>query len=205
MLLRKWEIRRCFVFPPHLSSASALPYKIGNPQDSALVQCACNTVQLLQRSQLRLSWTMPPNSPERNTLITRFRESYSSMSMSCEFKILKTSSSWLNSVNALIQHLSEKCYLRKLRFPRLPGSADAQVIWGGILKHLLIAYFIGKISAKSVHMCQSYNKPWCWTISEKCLLLWVVTSFLSEVVIIWTFSQTRWFNFIRITRQIFTT
>jgi len=40
------EIRRCFVFPSHLPSASALPHKIGNPEDSTLVHCACNTVQL---------------------------------------------------------------------------------------------------------------------------------------------------------------
>jgi len=33
-------------------------------------------------------------------------------------------------------------------FPVLPGSAEAQVIWGGVVKHLLIAYFIGNISAK---------------------------------------------------------
>jgi len=33
-------------------------------------------------------------------------------------------------------------------FPVLPGSAEAQVIWGGIVKCLLIAYFIGNISAK---------------------------------------------------------
>ena len=64
-------------------------------EDSALVHCACNTVQLLQRSRLAFEWKM------------RF---------SC--------------------------------FPILPGSAEAQVIWGGILKHLLIAYFIGNISAK---------------------------------------------------------
>ena len=32
-------------------------------------------------------------------------------------------------------------------FRVLPGSAAAQVIWGGIVKHLLIAYFIGNISA----------------------------------------------------------
>jgi len=32
-------------------------------------------------------------------------------------------------------------------FPVSAGSAEAQVIWGGILKHLLIAYFIGNISA----------------------------------------------------------
>ena len=35
-----------------------------------------------------------------------------------------------------------------LCFLVLPGSAEAQVIWGGIVKHLLIAYFIGNISAK---------------------------------------------------------
>jgi len=34
------------------------------------------------------------------------------------------------------------------RFPLLPGSAEAQVIWGGIVKRLLIARFIGNISAK---------------------------------------------------------
>ena len=33
-------------------------------------------------------------------------------------------------------------------FSILPGSAEAQVIWGGIVKRLLIAYFIGNISAK---------------------------------------------------------
>jgi len=33
-------------------------------------------------------------------------------------------------------------------FPRLTGSAKAQVTWGGIVKRLLIAYFIGNISAK---------------------------------------------------------
>jgi len=45
----------------------------------------------------------------------------------------------------------------------LPGSAEAQVIWGGIVKRLLIAYFIGNISAekisKSIHVRQSYGKP----------------------------------------------
>jgi len=35
-------------------------------------------------------------------------------------------------------------------FPVLPGSAEIQVIWGGIIKRLLIAYFIGNISAKKI-------------------------------------------------------
>jgi len=45
-----------------------------------------------------------------------------------------------------------------LCFPVLPGSAEleAQVVWGGIVKCLLIAYFIGNISAKkyqNLFMC----------------------------------------------------
>jgi len=38
--------------------------------------------------------------------------------------------------------------MRFLCFPILPGSAEAQVIRGGTVKRLLIAYFIGNISAK---------------------------------------------------------
>jgi len=34
-------------------------------------------------------------------------------------------------------------------FPVLPGGAEAQVIWGGIVKRLLFAYFIGNISTKN--------------------------------------------------------
>jgi len=49
-----------------------------------------------------------------------------------------------------------------LCFSILPGSAEARVIWGGIVKRLLIAYFIGNISTKNVkihYMRQSYSKP----------------------------------------------
>jgi len=51
--------------------------------------------------------------------------------------------------------LSEKCDFRVSSV--LTGSAEAQVIWGGIVKHLSIAYFIGNISAKNVniHSCAS--------------------------------------------------
>jgi len=62
-------------------------------------------------------------------------------------------------------------------FHVLPGSAEAQVIWGGIVRHLLIAYFMGNISAKkiskSIHVRQRYSKSkvgrffetWC-TITQ---------------------------------------
>jgi len=35
-------------------------------------------------------------------------------------------------------------------FPILPDSAEAQVIWGGLVRCLLIGYFIGNISAKNI-------------------------------------------------------
>jgi len=47
------------VFPPHLSSVSALLCEKEIPEDSALVHCACNTVQLLQCSRLPFSLTVP--------------------------------------------------------------------------------------------------------------------------------------------------
>ena len=43
-------------------------------------------------------------------------------------------------------------------FPVLLGSAEAQVIWGGIVKHLLIAYFIGNISDKKYQNVFMYVK-----------------------------------------------
>jgi len=66
----------------------------------------------------------------------------------------------LNSGNALIQHLSEK-----MRFSCFPGIAEAQVIWGGTVKRLLIAYFIGNISAKKYQNAFTYvevivNQRW---------------------------------------------
>jgi len=66
-----------------------------------------------------------PNNPKLNALITRFRESYSSMRMSRESKRLKESSTdWLNSGNALIQRVKNAIFV----FTVLPGSTEAQVI-----------------------------------------------------------------------------
>jgi len=52
-------------------------------------------------------------------------------------------------------------------FPVLPCSAEAQVIWGGILKHLLIAYFIGNISAQKhqiLFMCVKVITSNSWDV-----------------------------------------
>ena len=53
-------------------------------------------------------------------------------------------------------------------FPVLPGSAEAQVTWGGIVKRLLIAYFIGNISAKnikSIHVSIKVIASQGWDVS----------------------------------------
>jgi len=109
-----------------------------------------------------------PNSPELNALITRFRESYSSVSMIRGSNRLKKSRrDWLNSGNALVQHLSEK--MRFSCFPLLPGSLEAQVIWSGRVKRLLIAYFIGNVSAnkyKNAFTCVKVIANQRWDIFE---------------------------------------
>ena len=65
--------------------------------------------------------------------------------------------SWVKKIEEIKQQLVEFCQctntafewkMRVSCFLVFPGSAEAQVIWGGTVKRLLIAYFIGKISAK---------------------------------------------------------
>ena len=52
-------------------------------------------------------------------------------------------------------------------FPVLPGSAEAQVIWGGMVKRLLIARFIGNIYAKKYQnpfMCVKVIASQTWDV-----------------------------------------
>jgi len=78
--------------------------------------------------------------------------------------------SWVKNIEEIKQLVEfRQCTntaLREMQFSRfsiLPGSAEAQVNWCGVVKCLLIAYFIGNIFAKkiskSIHMCQRYSKP----------------------------------------------
>ena len=48
-----------------------------------------------------------------------------------------------------MQHLSEKTKFSG--FPISPGSAEALFRCGGKIKYILIAYFLGNISAKNCH------------------------------------------------------
>jgi len=77
------------------------------------------------------------------------------------------------------KHLSEKCDFCVFV---LPGSAEAQVIWGGTAKCLLTVYFTGNISAKNyqnpfmcvkVIACQRWDvffRDTVWNCTE-CLLV----------------------------------
>jgi len=61
---------------------------------------------------------------------------------------------------ALLTNTSFKWKMKFSCFPVLPGSAEAQGIWRGILKHLLIAYFIGNISTKNIKICSCVSNLW---------------------------------------------
>jgi len=98
-----------------VSSASALRCEIGNQEDSTLVHCAGNTVQFLQRCQLRLSWT--PTAPSWTHWLQDLGSHTAAWVWVVKSKRLKKSSSdWLNSGNPLIQRLSENAIFVFLRF-----------------------------------------------------------------------------------------
>ena len=66
-------------------------------------------------------------------------------------------------------------------FPVLPGSAEAQVTWGGIGKRLSIAYFIGNISAQKYQNAFTYVKVIAnqrWDVFWDAVYIFTLFSFL---------------------------
>ena len=100
MRLRQFlvEIIRCTV--SHLTCLVLLHClaKQETQKTAPMVHGACNTVQLLDRYRLPSTEPCSQQSPQLNALITRLGESHSSVSMSCESKTLKKSSSWTELV-----------------------------------------------------------------------------------------------------------
>jgi len=110
----------------------------------------CNTAQLLQCKTLNLisSELWPLTAQNWTQWITRFRGSYSSMRMICRWtRLEKSSSNWLNSGKAVIQHLSEK--MQFSCFHILPHRADALFNCGGNVNHHLVTYIFRNISARN--------------------------------------------------------
>jgi len=86
----------------------------------------------------------PPNRPELIPLITRFSESYSSISINYKSTTLKKSSSnWLELGKAVKQHLNGKKQFSHHSI--LPYSPEASFMQGEKIQHLLTAYFLPKI------------------------------------------------------------
>jgi len=96
----------------------------------------------------------PPQQPELNALTTRFRESCIEQH---EY------ASWVKKTEEIKERLVElwQCTDTAFEwknaifvFPR----KDLHIIWGGIVKCFLIAYFMGNISAKNVKMRSRMSK-----------------------------------------------
>jgi len=113
-----------------------------------------------------------PKRPELKALTTRFIELQQ-----------RAYESWVNKIEQIKQQLvefwqctytaSEKC---NFAIPFLPGSAAAQVIWSDIVKNLLIAYFVGSISAKTYQnllTCVKIIASHRWDFFEtRCILIY---------------------------------
>jgi len=91
---------------------------------------------------------MPPNSPEQR-VDYKIQESYSSS--------VHEYVSWVKNTEEIKRRLVEfwQSTYRAFEwknaifvFPLFPGSAVAHVVWGDVVKCLLIVYIIGNISAK---------------------------------------------------------
>jgi len=110
-----------------LSSAST--------EDSALVHCARNTVQLLQRYRVPFSWTMPPIVPIGERIDYKTYEVI--QQRECE--------SWVKKIEEIKQLVEFKQCTKystwgKMQFSRfsvLPGSAGAQVY---LMRHSKVSF-----------------------------------------------------------------
>jgi len=122
---------------------------------------ACNTVQLLWQSRLPFSWTMPPTARSWTHRLQDLESCAAPWVWVASQKDWRNqgTTGWILTMHWYSSWVKNAIFV----FLRLPGSAEAHVIWGGTVKHLLIAYFISNISAKKVskcvHVCQSYSKP----------------------------------------------
>jgi len=96
-------------------------------------------------------------------------------------------------------------YLRSLAAQGLWAAANVRVVlWPPWLSIMLVVCTCHCDTISSYRIYAScFCSPWCAASTAKCLLLW--HHLLGKMAVIRTFSQTDRFNFIRITRQTFTT
>jgi len=111
---------------------------------------------LLRRSRLPFSWTMPPTAPSWTYWLQELGSHTVVWVWVMSQKDCQNSSS--RSLISSMYWYSIWAKNAGFVFPRFAGSAEAQVIWGGTVKRLLIAYFIGNISAKKCQNAFTYVK-----------------------------------------------
>jgi len=74
MLPRKPAIKMCFIFPPHLTSASALPGETGNPEIASFhLTVACFFYQKTRNTVKNITWSElnHPSLSKQSTACTR--------------------------------------------------------------------------------------------------------------------------------------
>jgi len=106
----------------------------------------------------------PPNSPELNALIIQDLVSHAVV-----WVWVVSQKDWRNqrATTWILAMHWYSIWVKKMRilFPSFAGSAETQVIWGGTVGPLLIAYFIGNISATKYQNAFTYvrvmaNQRW---------------------------------------------
>jgi len=130
VLLRKYEIRRCFVFPPHLSSASAIPCERGSQKTAQWCFCVQHSPTAAALSTCFLL-NHAPQKPRAERIDYRIQ----GVIQQCWYE------SWVKNIEEIKQGLVEfwqrtnKAIKNAIFiFLILPDNAEAQVIWGGVVK-----------------------------------------------------------------------
>jgi len=128
-------------------------WQLCSPATQHTKQCMQHSSTVaVQKSQFHFSWSMTSTAENWTPLITRFRGTFSSVSMKCDWnkRLKKSNRNCLNSGKAVIQQWREN--MQFSCFHVFQVTQLALVTLGGKINVPLIAYHISNISAKS---CQT--------------------------------------------------
>jgi len=122
--------------------------------------CTCTVhatqSKLLRRSRLPFSWTKSPTAPSWTHWLQDLGSHRTAWVWVVSQKYWRNhgATGWILAMHWYSIWVKNAIFV----FPVLTGSAEAQVIWGGTVKRLSIAYFIGNITAKNIKMRSRVSK-----------------------------------------------